>query len=368
MNLHLDGDDENGSDDIENQILDQVEEATGVSFDDDEEIQKPETEEQDPAAEEATPAEPAPAQATKPQQNNQRDRSVNPEIQRWINARRHTDYDYDANGSVVDKKSGKVVFEKGTPAREMFSALKNEQFERSKVLGQAQQLFAQFQEQKQQLDGYTRAFEAASKSGLKLEDQALAMQMMVAYRANPVMGLRKMLHDFQVEGGDLTEIFDDLPKIQLEGLEGRLKQYADRIEAPDKKAQEQNELINNLNREVQAFFGDNPEAELHADTLAHIINSGAQRGEKVSLSTAWTRLLRFCNANGLRIDASLKDQLPDQNAPAPQPQRRQAPPPSRPRSNGLAPRGNNKPAYDRSNRDTVREAMEEAGFDFSTYN
>ncbi len=354
--------DDTEENDIENTILDEVEAQTGLSFDDDEEIQKPEQDEQPEPKEEEPPAEQAAPQAARPQQDNRRDRSVNPEMQRWINARRHTDYDYNDKGDVVDKRSGEVRFAKGSIEREFFSALKNEQFERSKVIGQAQQLYSAYEQQGKQLEAYTAAFKAASDSGLNPNDQALAMQMMVAYRANPVQSLRKMLHDYQVEGGDLTEIFDDLPKIQLEGIEGRLKQYADKIERPDREKEAAEQEVARINGEIATLFRQNPEAQLHGDTLAYIINDSKQKGNPVSLSEAWTRLLRFCNANGLRIDQPLQDQLRDPPAPQQQ-ERRQAPMPSRGRSNGVVPRQQNgKPSYERRNRDIVEEAMAEAGF------
>jgi hypothetical protein len=347
---------------VEDSILDEVEALTGTSFDDDEEIQEPQPEE---VPEQETSNQQAAPEAQRPRADNQQQRGVNPEVQRWINARRHTDYDYNDRGDLVDKKTGKVVYEKGTPAREFFSALKNEQFERSKVIGQAQQLYSAYEQQGKQLEQYQNAFKVASDSGLAIQDQALAMEHMAAYKANPVQALRKMLHTYQVEGGDLTDIFDDLPKIQLEGVEARLKAMADRIEAPEREKQSTNEMMQNLNREVQSFFGENPEAEMHSDTLAYIINSAAQKNQRVSLSQAWTRLLRFCNSNGLRIDQPLKDQLSSgqqQEAPPVQ-QRRQTPMPQRGRSNGIVPRQqNSKPSYEKRNRDIVEEAMAEAGF------
>lgn len=354
---------EDGS--IEDTILDEVKALTGDDFNEDDDVS--ETEEDQPEPQEEQPADkPAPAKAARPDKVNQRERGDNTEVQRWINARRHTDYNYDKDGSVVDK-DGKVIYAIGTPARDLFAAVKNEQFKHSQVLEQGQQLFKAYNEQKQQLDSYTKAFEAAGKSGLKPQDQALAMEHMIAFKANPTQALRKMLTDYQVDGGDLSDIFEDLPKLQLEGVEARLKQLADRADTPqrEKAAEEQrvSQMMESLNREVTTFFAENPAAETHSDTLAHIINSAAAKGQKVTLSQAWIRLMQFCNEKGLSINQSLQSQLSEQ---APQ-QRRQAPPkpmPGRGRSNGLAPSKSAVPAHERRNRDFVREAMEEAGISF----
>lgn len=355
----------------ENDILDQVEAITGDTFDGDDDVS---TEEEGAAEEQLTPEDEKAIEPEAPKQT-ARSREVDPgkrdsreQQQRWIAARRHTDYNYNENGDVIDNK-GEVLFARGTPARDLFAALKNEQFERSRVLTQAQQLYGQYEQQQKQLEAYSNAFKAAEQSGLKLEDQALAMQMMSVYRKDPVQGLRKMLHDFQVEGGDLSEIFEDLPKLQTEGIEARLKAMADRIEAPERQKAEQetrtNEMMKKFNEEVQTFFGENPEAETHSDTLAHIINSAAEKGQKVSLQQAWTRLMRFCIDRGLRIDVPLAQQLSDDPAPK---QRQSAPKPmpGRGRSNGLAPKQSGKPSFERNNRDFVREAMEEAGFQFDS--
>lgn len=371
MNIYLDGDDDDIDTSVEDSILNDVEEATGVSFDDDEEIQKPEEpveDEVEKPKQEAATEQQAPKQGSRSREIDPAKRANREQIQGWLSARRRVDYDYDQGGNVVDKE-GKVLFAIGTPARELFSALKNEQFERSKITGQAQQLFTEYNQQKQQLDAYSNAFKAGSDLGLRIEDQAQAMQMMAAFKKDPVQGIRKILHDYQVDGGDLSEIFEDLPKLQSEGIEARLKAMADRIEAPEREkaqqATQQQEAMNRVNQEIQTFFGENPLAEVHAPTLAHIVQSATDKGQKVSLSQAWIRLMQFCNERGLRLDAPLEQQLSD----APQQQQQkpvQRAMPGRGRSNGLSPKQSNKPTYDRSNRDFVREAMEEAGITFDS--
>lgn len=372
MNMY-DGDDDDVVDtSVEDSILNDVEEATGVSFDDDPEINEPEeqTDEQPtkPKQEEQPTEQQAPKQGSRSREIDPAKRASREQVQGWLSARRRVDYDYDQGGNVVDKE-GKLLFAIGTPARELFSALKNEQFERSKITGQAQQLFQEYNQQKQQLDAYTNAFKAAQDSGLQIQDQVLAMEHMAAFRKNPVQAMRKMLHDFQVDGGDLSEIFEDLPKLQSEGIEARLKAMADRIEAPERQRteqeQRQKEVLDNVNKEIQTFFGDNPEAQIHSETLAHIVQSSVDKGQNISLSQAWIRLLRFCNDRGLRTDVPLAQQLSDD---PPKQQQRVAPPPmpGRGRGNGLAPKQTGKPVYDRNNRDFVREAMEEAGFDFNS--
>lgn len=363
---------DDSNNDIENTILDEVQNATGVSFDDEDdntdvaENEENQSQETDEPAEEQPADEPPARQAARSGKDNKQQRGNRDQVQRWLNARRHTDYNYDGDGSVVDSQ-GKVLFPVGSPARDLFAALKNEQFERSRVIQQGQQLFAQYNQQKQQLDAYTSAFKAATDSGLKPEDQATAMQIMVSYRKDPVQTIRKMLTDFEVDGGDLSDIFEDVPKLQRDAAEARLRALADRIEAPAKaeqaQAAEKQEMMASLNQEVQTFFGENPEAEIHADTLAYIIDSGAKQNQRITLTQAWVRLMRFCNAKGLSLNQSLRDQLQDS------PQQQQQKPASRPmpgrgRSNGLSPKQTNTPSYERRNRDLVREAMEESGIAF----
>lgn len=365
MNFGGDEDDK-GTENIEDTILDEVKAVTGDNFNEDDEEDAPE----EPAEEEAAVEQPPAPEAARSRKDNPRQRGDSGEVQRWINAKRHVDYNYNEKGDVVDK-AGNVLFAKGTPARDLFAAVKNEQFERSKVLEQGQNLFRAYNEQQQKLGQYEAAFKATADSGLNMQDQVIAMEHMKAFRANPTQALRKMLTDFQVDGGDLSEIFEDLPKLQLEGLEARLKQLADGVDKPSREKaaeeQRQQELLDNANREVTSFFGENPEAEMHSDTLAHIINSAAQKGQVVSLASAWTRLLRFCNQKGLSIDQPLNAQLSDEPQ---QQQRRQAPPqrplPGRGRSNGLSPSKSATPAYEKRNRDFVREAMEEAGITFDS--
>lgn len=373
MNMHGDDDTIGGSSSVEDDILDSVEDITGESFDSDADDQANDEEddpsaeddqqEEDPADQEAAP------QDAEPRQQSARERIDRSEVAKRIPQQRRVDYDYDGRtGDVINPKTGEVIFKNGTVEREMFTQLRDAQYQHARTEQSMRQMAVEGRRLEQLVEGYKKAPSVADNLGLNTEDQVRAFAMMAEYKKNPVQAFRKMLNDYQVDGGDLTDIFDNLEKIQLEGLEARLGKQINELTAPQREAkqreQAQSELVNRLNTEITTFFSSNPEAEQHVDTLTHIINRAGEEGRQISLNDAWTRLLRFAAHNGLDPRQDMRAQLEARQQPQPEAPRV----PRRPMPNGRANsaqmqrQSDKTPNYERRNRDIVAEAMREAGF------
>lgn len=336
---------------VEDNILNEVEEQTGEAFDAEEEDSSDDSSEDED--------EPKARQA---RQDGPRERGERREIQSRIPTQRRVDYDYDRQGNVINPKDGSVIYPMGTPQRELFAQLQNERFHRSRVEGSVREIAHRGQQLERTVEEMRRAATVGDTLKLDPRDQVLAMEHMAHFRADPIKGVRRMLNLYMQEGGDLSEIFDDLEKIQLHGLEQRLSTQFDKITQPQREAEEQakrnEQVTRHLNEEIGTFFKAHPEAEQHADLLAHVINRGAERGQRVSLTDAYVNILKFAQANGLDYTQPLQEQLTQgrvrmQKAALP----RNTGTPRVQRSNS------GKPLHDRSTRDLVREAMEEAGFE-----
>jgi hypothetical protein len=334
---------------VEDSILDDVEEQTGESFDAAEESSDETPDEED---------EPA---ARKPREDGPRERGERREVQSRIPTQRRVDYDYDRQGNVINPKDGSVIYPMGTPQRELFAQLQNERFHRSRVEGSVREMAQRGQSLEQAVEQMRRSATIGDQLGLPPKDQVIALEHMAQFRADPIKGVRRILNLYMQDGGDLSEIFDDLEKIQLQGLEQRLTSQVDKITEPQRQAEAEarrvNELTNRLNNEVASFFKVHPEAEQHADLLAHVINRGAEAGRSVSLNDAYVNILKFAHSHGLDHTRPLQEQLARGQV------RQQS---AIPRNTGVprVQRSNSgKPLHDRSTRDLVREAMEEAGFE-----
>jgi hypothetical protein len=337
----------------EDDILDTVEDVTGDKFDVEDEDED-ETDADDDDGEEDTP--PAPQRA---RQDGPREPVSRREVQSRIPTQRRVDYDYDRQGNVINPRDGTIIYPMGTPQRELFSQLQNERYNRSRVEGAVREMAQRGQSLEQAVQDMQRAATVGDTLKLSTRDQVLAMEHMAHFRADPVKGLRRMLNLYIQEGGDLTNIFDNLEKIQLEGLEQRLTSQFDKITKPEREAEAERkrvgELTQRINQDVQTFFSANPEAEQHADLLAHIIDSAAQQGRSVSLMEAYINVLKFAQARGLDLSRPLDAQLTSQPRRGALPRSTSTP--------RVQPNNSGKPLHDRSTRDLVREAMEEAGFD-----
>lgn len=372
MSGGINGPDDASDQSVEDEILNSVQDITGDDFDgddDNEPVEEDTKNNRKPAAdeeeqEELTNEELA-AQAAKSSADDTRNRVDRTDLQKRIPSQRRVDYDYDQKtGDVINPKTGEVIFKNGAVEREMFTQLRDTQYKAHQADQKMREYVNYGKKVEQELEAYKRAPSVGESLKLNTEDQVRAFNMMAAYKADPVKAFRKMLTEFQVDGGDLTDIFSDLEKIQTEGLEAKIAKLLEPIIKPKQEeaasATQHQELVAKLNTEVTTFFGNNPEAEPHADLLAHVINRAAENGQRLSLSDAWVNVLKFANARKLDLSGDLRTQL---DPPQQQQQREQRRPMPNGRANTSMQRRDERPSHERRSKDIVAEAMREAGFD-----
>lgn len=354
------GDDDDIDTSVEDDILAHVKDETGEDFgdsDDDASGDEGPTEEGDDETEEQR----APRQARQSRQDNSRDGTQRRQEPRGIPTHRGTDYDYDREGNVIDAKTKEILYPINSDAGNLFRKLQDARFNRSRLEGTVRDMAARGKQLENVLNEMRQHMTVGDNLKLSTADQVVAMNHMAAFRSKPVEALRGMLKQFMAEGGDLSDIFDELPKLQMEGLEGRIASHVDKLTKPQEEAQaEQNrqrQLVNDVRGQIETFFGDHPEAFEHRDTLAHIITRAGESGRQMSLPEAYQHLMRFANAQGLDLSQPLQAQL------APVEQRPTQRPVPRNTGGRRMERSGKTRSYDASSKDFVREAMEEAGFD-----
>lgn len=363
------GSDDNAVLDTESNILNEVEQITGENFDGSDNADEPtqENEEENHQADEDKPRRRQDArEAARSRDDSQYQRVDRREVQSRIPSQRRVDYDYDRNtGDVIDPRTGETIFKNGTVEREMFSQLQDANYNLHRMQSQATEVINRFNQVNQQLEGYKKASQAIQDAGVNIEQQAAAVSWMAQYNKNPVSALRAMLNQAQQDGVDLSDIFDNLPSIQRDGLFAELKARIDSLAKPqeEQQAQEakQREILERSNKEITTFFNAYPEAMPHAELMGHVIQRATQRGQQMSLHDAYIHLQKFARDNNLDLNGDLREQLESQPRGRDEmPRRRPTPPQGRP-GNYRPSRNAGKPDYERSSKDLVREAFEESG-------
>lgn len=229
----------------------------------------------------------------KPSVLDPRDGTQRDEGSRGIPSRRYVDYDYDAKGNVVNPKTGKVLYEAGSPANTMFRQVRNLQFQHHKATETLQEVAKLGRDFETKYNTLKEAASVGNQLGLTAEDQTYAMRLMGSYKTNPVQTLRALLTDAVSNGTDLNDIFDNVSAIQTDAFKKMLDERLKPITQAAEQRTEQSQTTQRVQQETQSFFEENPEAQLHIPLIRRVIDQHTENGQQISLDKAYQHVLKF---------------------------------------------------------------------------
>lgn len=196
----------------------------------------------------------------------------------------------------------------------------------TKLAGQARQLFDTYTALKSQKDIYDQA-------GLSFDDKKMMLDLAVAYKANPLEGLKLMLTKAHMAGVDIKQITGVDAGFNPTVIIDAVKQHIDQKLKPVEDLTSQREDQSEIEAEAAAFFDRNPLArdvseEMGNEKFAGMMMSAKRKFPHLSLDDIWQKIhyniiLRGTEqqGNGVTRPVTDRQQKPGQQRQPPRRQR-----------------------------------------------
>ncbi len=214
---------------------------------------------------------------------------------------------------------------------------------------------AEVNQLKGRLEGYERANTVATQAGLTPTDMSMAVTLMSAYKKDPIKTLEYMLTEARANGHDVSKLVSG-STIDLSAITKLIDDRLRPITASHENTRAEEEARRNAEVEWSSFTQAFPDAELHEEALARLL----QQNEQLTLREAYLTLRTFALERRLDFSKPLAPQLEAGQQVENSTTRRGAPPVGRMTRNVVATTGRVSSPTDRTE-DIVKEAMREAG-------
>ncbi len=204
-------------------------------------------------------------------------------------------------GHLVDA-NGKVVASAGKERR-LYEGMHNARREEQRVTTE----LATIRAEHATLTGQVQAFEAvntaAKQFDLQPDESLMAMQLVASYKKDPIATLKYMLTEAKAAGHNIEGIGDSGLDMSAVGrmLDEKLSPILQDREALVK----QDEFNAGIKSEVQTFFTAHPDAVIHENAIAGLIN----KDNTLSIREAYLTLQMFAQQRGLNWGQDLQPQL-----------------------------------------------------------
>lgn len=276
----------------------------------------------------------------------------------------------DEKGNLVDEQ-GRIIARAGQERR---LHVQNENLRNVNT-----NLTKKLQETERSLEKERFLGDIPKRFNLSQDDLAESMAIAAEFKTNPAQAARHVISMAVAAGASLRDIVNDelLPDINLKAVNQLIdkrfgpvlqeRQQAQNVEATQQAAYES----------AQTFLADYPEAEPHQDAIARVMKLVKQeyddRGREAPsgyhlAEEAFKRVARFAEHNGLDLNEPLGPQIAalesgQQRQTQPVANgRRRMPMPNGSGGGGVSQYSRNSSRPDANNGDIVREAMREHGF------
>jgi hypothetical protein len=259
---------------------------------------------------------------------------------------------------LVDPISGRTVA-RGGIERKIFEDGQRTQRENN-------QLKTQLTNAQRALGSINEVTQEAVRLNIAPDDQKVAIRVMSDFLRDPVKTLEYLVEEVKAKGYQIPFLAQGVSQ----GMDlGAISRLIDNKMQPFTQTQQQQrqqaEMRQRAEADLNAFLGDNQEAQANLDVLAEMLQ--AQPG--LTLQSAYTKMIRWAHENGLDWTQGLKSQIAAQRSQQPtqqSTQQQQTRPLPGGRSsaargtplNGSAPPQANENA---SWSDIIRQAMQENG-------
>lgn len=256
---------------------------------------------------------------------------------------------------LVDPITGRVVA-KGGIERRVFE-------EGQRHARENNQLKQQLGAAQRQLQSGNAVMQEATRLNISPEDHMVAIRVMSDFLRDPVRTLGMLVEEVKSKGYPIPFLQEGVnPGMDLNAISRMIDNKLQPFTQAQQQSAQQLQMRQKAEQELQQFLGDNQEANANLDVL----NEMLQADPSLSLSGAYTRMIRWAHSNGLDWTQSLKQQLsqPQQpNSQQPTPQPRQIPGRRSANANGAArPAADGAPMSENASwGDIIRQAMQDHG-------
>lgn len=205
----------------------------------------------------------------------------------------------DGNNNIVDPQTGQIIAKAGTERR---------------LFEKTQRLNAALDDRTQRLQKYEnedKTFDnlrgKIKSHGLSVDEFAEGINMVLAYKSDPIGTAKKILESVLAMGHNVTDILgaDAGNAIEMSAVSKMLDERLKPLIAPLETKRVTDEQTKQAERAWQKFCDDNEYAEVHDQTLDRML------GENPDLTPqkAYNALVQFANKHGLDFSLPLGPQI-----------------------------------------------------------
>jgi hypothetical protein len=226
-----------------------------------------------------------------------------------------------------------------------------------------------------QLAGINEVTQEAVRLNVAPQDQVAAIRVMADFMRDPVKTLEYLVAEVKSKGYPIPFLEQGVSSgMDMTAIQRMIDAKFAPFTQQQQTVQHQEQMRQRAEADLSTFLTDNEEANSNLDVLAEMLN--AQPG--LSLSNAYTKLIRWAHENGLDWTQPLKAQIAQQRQqPTSQPQQPLEQPTSQQRplpggrsasGNGATPVGNGVAQQYSENAswsDIIRQSMREHGVNFN---
>ncbi len=165
-------------------------------------------------------------------------------------------------------------------------------------------------QQVQQLTGFVQSVnqvtQEAARLNVKPEDQMVAMRVMSDFMRDPVKTLEYLVAEVKAKGYPIPFLEQGVsPGMDMTAIARMIDTKMQPFTQQHQQTIEQQQTRQRAERELNSFLEDNQEAQSNLDVLGEML----QAQPSLSLSTAYTKMIRWSHENGLDWTQPLKPQI-----------------------------------------------------------
>jgi len=169
---------------------------------------------------------------------------------------------------------------------------------------------AALKQQVGQLQGFVNSVSEvtreAARLNIKPEDQIIAMKVMADFLRDPVRTVQYLVEEVKSKGYPIPFLTEGVsPGMDMNAIARMIDQKMAPLTNQQQQSVQQQQLRQRAEQELNAFLGDNTEAEQNLDVLSEMLQ--AQPG--LTIQSAYTKMIRWSHEQGLDWTQPLKPQI-----------------------------------------------------------
>lgn len=178
--------------------------------------------------------------------------------------------------------------------------------------GPMKNVLEKLQTAEQQIELFNKAHNISQQNGLTAADIMVGHQIAAAWKKDKAATINHLLTmareaGINVEGVGSSQAVD-VPAI-VNAVEQKFAKMLERFEPVFKEWEthsQSQEFNNKVDREINQFFSDYPDARIQEEGIAEIMNAS---GSQLSMHQAYSLLMRYCHEKGLDWSKPLTQQV-----------------------------------------------------------